>query len=202
MQKIRLPELNKKNIPTESRAEEPELKVRKAVDVLLAWEAAERIWKPKTRDWYLKYALIILIMIFVAARMGYYIAIVALCAFLVLWFLQGSLVPWILKHKLTTKGVFTNNVMIPWKELKCFWFARKQDQTLLYLDFPKDSETPRLTLLVPPGMDQEIYDICAHYLIYGDLDMVEYNIFTNLIYGRYIPLSNYVPDLDDPSQLR
>jgi len=205
MQKVKLSDLSAKPkaaTATNAVAENTGgIKIRKAVDVLLAWEAAERIWKPKNRMWYLKYALLMLVLIFVAVRMGYYIVIIALCAFLVLWFLQGGLVPWVLKHKLTTKGIFTNNVMIPWKELRCFWFAQKEDQILLYLDFDKDKETPRLTLLVPQGLDQEIYEICAHYLIYGDLDMVEYNLFTQMIYGKYIPLTNYVPDLDDQEYL-
>ena len=200
--KVQLPNIKKPETAQPSAGESKDvaqtsLKVRKAVDVLLSWEAAERIWRPKTQIWYLKYAILILVLIFVAARMGYYVAIVALCAFMVLWFLQGSIQPWILKHKLTTKGVFTNNTMISWSEIKCFWFAEKDNHTILYLDFPKDTEAPRLTLLVSEGLDQEIFDICSRYLTYGDLDIVEYNIFTQLIYGKYIPITRYVPDLDD-----
>lgn len=193
MQKVSLPQLQSSADLRKNNS----LNIRKGMTVLLSWEAAERIWKPKTRVWYLSYALLILTLIFIAARMGYYIVIVALAAFMLLWFVQGTIAPWILKHKLTSKGVYTNGYLINWEELQHFWFAQKGDQLLLYLDFKKSKGEPRATLLVPEGLDYEIFSICSEYLPYGNINDVEYNIFSKLIYGTYLPLSKYITDLDD-----
>ena len=178
MQKVSLPQVQSSVNLKRNNA----LNIRKGMNVLLSWEAAERIWKPKSRTWYLSYAILILTLILIAARMGYYIVIVALSAFLLLWFVQGTIAPWIIKHKLTSKGIYTNGYLIPWIDLKLFWFAKKGDQTLLYLDFSKEKGEPRATLLVPDGLDLEIFTIISEYLHYGNAIEVEYNLFSQFIY--------------------
>lgn len=172
------------------------MSVRKGIDVLLSWEAAERIWQPKSRVWYLTYAIIILFFIFVAVRLENYSMLIALVAFMMLWFMQGAMQPWIVKHMITDKGIYTQGTLFPWKEMRCFWFARKGDQVMMYIDFTKESRQPRFTLLVNEGLDEEIFEIMIQHIPYGTETEIEYNVFAKMIYGEYLLISKYIRDLD------
>jgi hypothetical protein len=191
-QRVSLPQINKSR-----KADVGKLNVRPGTEVLLSWEAAERIWRPKTRLWYLSYAAIILFLMLVSARLGYYIVIVALVAFMLLWFVQGTIAPWIIKHKITNRGLFSQGFLVRWEEMACFWFATKEGQTLLYIDFPKTAKEPRMTILVPAGLEYEIFHLLHQQIPYGEESQVEYNFLSRMIYGTYQPLSRFIPDLDD-----
>lgn len=163
---------------------------------LFSWSAAERMWKPKNKVWYLTSALVILIAIMVAAKLEYYIMIVALVAFLLLWFVQGTLEPWIITHSILTEGVFSHEELYEWKVIRHFWFGRKKDQIMLYIDFTDEAKEPRLTLLVNPGDDIKLFKILLPKSTYASADAAEYNILSRMLYGEYLPISHYLNDLD------
>ena len=175
----------------------PDLSVRKGIQVTYFWSSPERIWKPKPRAWYLSYALLFLLLMLLFARLQQYIMIVGVIAFSLLWFVQGTIAPWVVEHKVTSRGIFTHGVMYLWDDMTYFWFAHKKGQIIFYADFPKESSLPRLTLLVNSKEEsQEIFDHVIHHVKYAGMDEAEYNALARLIYGEYIPLTNFVPDLD------
>lgn len=173
---------------------------KQAVNVLLKWTAPDRIWQPRSKQWYLLSALAILLVIFVFVRQGWYIAILAMIAFMMLWFLQAYREPLEVEHRITNKGIFTANVLFHWENITYFWMATVNDQLLLYLDFSKESNQPRITMLVPPELEYEIFNILIDYVKYGEPTQVEYTFFSSFIYGEYIPISRYIPDLDQPGE--
>lgn len=168
--------------------------------VIFSWSAPERIWKPKNKVWYLTSALIIMLAILVAAKLEYYIMIVALVAFLLLWFVQGTLEPWIITHRILTEGIFSHETLYEWESIKHFWFGQKKGQKLLYIDFVPEVKETRLTLLLNPGEDEKLFKILLPKLTYATDAAAEYNIISKVLYGDYIPAAHYIHKLEDPDQ--
>jgi hypothetical protein len=174
------------------------LALKEGVKVLLSWTAPERLWQPKDRQWYLISAICILLPVFIAVRMGAWIMIIALIAFTMLWFIQGYLQPWDVEHKVTTKGIFTHNTLYAWDQIGQFWLARKQGQLLLHIDFPKESNRVRLTLLVPNELEQTLFNELIDHVKYADEAAAGHNFISRPVYGQYLPISNFIADLDQP----
>jgi hypothetical protein len=182
----------------EANSEVAALKSTAPIKLLYSWTSPERIWKPKTQVWYLVSALVIMLLILLAVKLGYYIFVIALLAFLLLWFVQGTMAPWEVKHQITNEGIFTYDTFHRWSDFAYFWFAEKDGWKLLQLDLQKELNHPRITLLVNVGEDDEIFNMLVPKVKYGEMHEVGYNIFAHLVYGEYIPLTAYVPDLDQP----
>lgn len=162
------------------------------------WQAPERIWEPKNKVWYLTSTAVILALILISAKLGYFILIVGLIAVLMLWFVQGTLAPWILQHKITSKGIYTSSRMLPWEQIEYFWFTKKWDRLLLHLLPVPDSEFTRLTLLVNDHDEFEIFSLLHAELKYGDQEQIGHNFIGQFIDGEYLPISLFLPDLDQP----
>jgi len=196
------PTIKKKVAPAiAEKSETPKaaaLKTTPPIKLLFSWTSPERIWKPKTQVWYLVSALVIMLLILLAVKLGYFVFVVALLAFLLLWFVQGTMVPWEVKHQITNEGLYTYDTFHRWDEIAYFWFAERDDWKVLYIDFRKELNHARLSLLVNAGEDDEIFNILMTKIKYGEMYEVGYNIFAQLIYGEYIPMTAYIPDLDQP----
>ncbi len=172
---------------------------KSAIRVLFSWVSPDRIWKPKTQVWYLVSALVIMLAILLAVKLEYYVFVIALLAFLMLWFIQGTLAPLEVKHQITNQGIYTFETFHRWDELAFFWFAERDEWRLLYFDFKPELKMQRLNLLVKKGDDDEIFNILITHLKYGEEHEVGYNLFAQLIYGTYLPITKYIPDLDTPT---
>lgn len=60
---------------------------------LYSWEAPERFWRPKEKSWYVSYGTFFIVIIALFALLSEFIAIIAVLAFLFLWFVQGAIPP-------------------------------------------------------------------------------------------------------------
>lgn len=173
---------------------------KSGLEVILSWTAAERIWHPKTQRWFLTSAAVILFFIFIMVRIEWYIGIVAMVCFMIMWFIQGYLEPIELEHKITNKGIYTNSRLFSWSDITYFWFAEKEEQLILHIDFPQEKTQPRLTLLVPDDLEFEVFNVLIDRVKYGDPQEIEYMFFSSFIYGKYVPVSRYILDVDQPEE--
>lgn len=172
---------------------------KRNVDILFKWIAPSRIWYPKNKAWYLSSAAVILaIILFVVLSRypSYPWLILMLTAFLMLWFLYGSTPPDMLENRIITSGIFTYQVLYPWEEIQYFWFAQKSGHSVLYLDFPKVMGRPRITIIVDPRDEDDIFDLLIGQVKYASTSEAQYNFIAQIIYGTYQPISKYLPDLD------
>jgi len=189
----------KKNIPEALTVDEAVV-VEPVLENLYSWRSPERIWEPKTRVWYLAYAAFFLLLILIFAKLGYIIIILGILAFMFLWFVQGTIAPLILEHQITSKGVITNSTLVQWEEMTQFWFAKKGKWLYLHMDFPQDAKKPRLTLLLTKEEAEIVFPLLFERLKYATDDSAGYNILARSIYGVYIPVSVFLPDLDKPQE--
>lgn len=172
---------------------------KRSIETLFSWSAPSRIWKPKDKTWYLSSAAIILaviLFIVLSKYPAYPWLIICLIAFMILWFIQGSLAPDLLRHKITNKGIFTLETLYRWEDISHFWIARKDAQSLVYIDFWPQLRQPRLTLLIDQQYEDEIFDILISQTKYGTPAEAQYNVAAKWLYGTYQPISQYLPDLD------
>lgn len=159
------------------------------------WEAPERQWVPKSRAWFVIYGFFFVCIVFIAALLQEYIFIVAVIAFSFLWFVQGSIAPHITTHMITSIGIKAYGELYKWQNIKHFWFSTKGDTVFLNLDIVEDENphfTRRIPLILAKNDDQKIFDILLQYIDYGDQHEIGFNIFTQLISGRYIDISKYM----------
>jgi hypothetical protein len=168
------------------------------LQVLFRWAAPERIWEPKTRLWYVSYGALISVLILVAIKLGYPILVIGLIAFLFLWFVQGTIEPLVLQHQVTTTGIISGGALYDFTNLNAFWMAERHGFLMLYLDFDKSQRAPRATILADLRDADRIFDLMIDKVKYANEDEAGYNIFAQWIYGKYIPITKFIADLDDP----
>lgn len=171
----------------------------KVFEKLYSWEAPEREWSRKDRGWYVAYSLFFILVIAFAAILNEFIFIIAVIAFTFLWFTQAAIPPEIVEHTLTTLGVRTYGKIFKWKNIKHFWFGRRNGIMFLHFEIV-DEETfnttriQRLSLIIHDEDEEKIFKILINYVDYGDRDEVGYNILTKMINGVYIDISKYLPE--------
>ncbi len=170
----------------------------KKLSVLYSWTSPERIWKPRTRAWYLSVAIVILIFIFLAARLGYWIIIIGLLAFMLLLFVQATIPPWDMDHKVTTKGIYTYYKFFRWDEIEFYWFGVKGGQDVLYLDPNISTKASRLSLLIDKGDRRKLFELLSQHIKYGNTSDIGYNFVADWLHGDYVPISEFILDKDQP----
>jgi hypothetical protein len=185
----------KKNSKEMNGNEEVESNV---IDHLFSWVSPERIWEPKSKVWYLSYAAFFMLLILIFAKLGYIIIILGILAFMFLWFVQGTIPPYVIEHRITSKGIITNSALTQWEELSQFWFAKKGKWYVLHLDFPTEAKKPRLSLLLKQSETETVFPLVFKYVKYASSDSASYNLLARSIYGVYLPVDMFLPDLDKP----
>lgn len=172
---------------------------------LYSWESPERVWKQKTRAWYISYSLFFLVIIAFLALIGEFILIIAIIAFVFLWFIQGAVPPHMVETTITTLGIRTFNKLFRWRNVKNFWFSKKDDNKFLNLEISEDDNprfTKRVSLVVNGNDDRDIFEILVQYSDYAEKDELGFNPLMKILHGSYIEVSHYLPEnLDEPEYL-
>lgn len=165
---------------------------------LFTWQSRERYWTPKDRSWYVMYASFFVLLIAFAAILQEFILIIAIVAFVFLWFIQASIPPGILVHSVTKIGIKTFGKLFKWKQIRHFWFSEKHGVKYLHLELSEDlyEALPykRLTMLCENDEDYQLFDLLIGEVDYGDKDEIGYSFLTAITNGKHIDLKEYMPD--------
>lgn len=167
---------------------------RTGLQNLAEWEAPERLWTPKTRGWYATYSLFFVCLVFIGTLLSEYIFIVTVIAFAFLWFVQASIPPRTTKYSITTLGIRAQDSLFQWKNIKYFWFAKKDSVTFLYIEYYED-ESPdllkRVGLILTTVDSKKIFRILINYISYGQEKDISYNFLSFLVGGKYIDITAF-----------
>jgi hypothetical protein len=175
------------------------------LNTLYSWEAPERQWQRKTREWYVIYSTIFVFLIGIATILQEVILIFAIIAFVFLWFTQAAVSPEIVTHKITSIGIKTYGKIFRWKQIKHYWISEKGRVKFLNLEivddeFTKNDErTQRLSLLINPEDEESIFYTLLQYVDYGDKSEVGYNFITERLNGKYTDITKFLSE-DTPTQ--
>lgn len=165
------------------------------------WYSDERYWVPRSREWYLGYSLFFVIIIAVFAILAQFLFILALIAFVFLWFTQAAVPPEKVKHTINPLGIKTFKSLYKWNTLSHFWFSKKNGIRYLNIDRREDklNNTPakRLTILIQSNEDLDLFFILLDFLPYGTRKEVGDNILSQFIYGSYVDIEEYLPEFTE-----
>ncbi len=164
-----------------------------------SWISPERYWFEKDRSWYVIYSFFFVLLIAFLTLLGEYILVLAVIAFVFLWFVQAAMPPQKVEHLITTIGIKTFGKLYKWKDIKNFWFSEKNGIVMLNIDVidpenPKATFKKRLTLLTNEDEDKEIFTNLIKFIDYGDKEEIGYNLFTQIIYGKHYDITHYLPN--------
>jgi hypothetical protein len=165
---------------------------------LYTWQSRERYWTPKDRAWYVMYASFFVLLIAFAAMLQEFVLIIAIVAFVFLWFIQASIPPGILVHSVTKIGLKSYGKLFKWNQIRHFWFSEKHGVKYLHLELSEDlyEALPykRLTMLCENDEDYQLFDLLIGEVDYGDKDEIGYSFLTSITNGKHIDLKEYMPD--------
>jgi len=99
-------------------------------------------------------------------------------------------------------GIKTFGKLYKWRDISEFWFSERSGVTMLNIDLhsklkPDSTFKKRISLLLNPKEDENIFFLLIKQLIYGDVNEIGYNILTEIVYGKYIEITKYIPEQDD-----
>lgn len=174
------------------------------IEKLFQWESPQRIWKSKSREWYILWSIIFLIILSLGARVEAYVFMVSIIAFAFLWFIIGSIQPPESTHTITSIGIRTFSVLIQWKHVDHFWISslKNQDFHLLHLDINKPIEKTggsRVSILIHKDHVEKITKLLLQFADYGTKAEISHGIVSRLVHGKYISLDDIIFDKNIPN---
>ena len=114
--------------------------------VLFEWEAAERAYQKKDKDfWVTAIAILILVSVILIFIKEFFL-IMALISVLFLYYTLSAVPPGKVKNKLTNRGIYFGELRYSWKNLKKFWFKKSMSSDTIC--FETELRFPRMVSLV------------------------------------------------------
>jgi len=126
--------------------------------VLFEWEAAERAYQKKDKDFWVTAVAILILVSVILIFIKEFFLIMSLISVLFLFYALSSVPPGNIKNKLTNRGLYFGELRYEWKDLKKFWFKKSMSSDTI--NFATDLRFPRpITLVVNPKDINHLKDI-------------------------------------------
>jgi len=121
--------------------------------VLFEWEAPERAYQKKDKDFWVTAVAILILVSVILIFIKEFFLIMALISVLFLYYAMSAVPPGVIKNKLTNRGLYFGELRYEWGILKKFWFKNSlSNQTI---NFETDLRFPRMVSLVIDPKNQE-----------------------------------------------
>jgi len=166
--------------------EESDIPVKKVTQniKLFEWEAPDRYkFNFNSKTFWVILAFALLFVLFLAILEQYYLmaAIIALLFFI---YVSGTNKPFMVKHKITARGVYTGGKLFEWFVLDNFWFSIKNGQYFLIVE--TRLRYPKALILLIDRVDKDaIFVLLQDKVLYKDIR--KQGRLDILTYGNYIP---------------
>ena len=163
-----MPDLKKETVYTapSTLKEEEEVAPKKPVipeKELLVWEAAERPFKRRNRDFYITVIAMAGIVALILFLVEGWAPVILIIALVFLFYVMSTIEPGKVRCKITNKGVaIGTQKTVTWGNLGRFWVTRRFDNELLVLEtftFPGRTE-----IVLDPSMKDEVIKLLSKYL--------------------------------------
>lgn len=134
---------------------------------LVAWKSPERVFKARSKKYFIKVALYGLIAILAAIAFGEFFLVGVVLAVIFVVYVLASHPPQTIDHKVTNMGIISGGRAFLWSELDSFWFDRKGEDRIMivqtHMHYPS-----RLILLLTTVTERTLLDILEKHLHYHD----------------------------------
>jgi hypothetical protein len=157
-------------------------------DVLYKWNAPDRIFVKKDKQWYWTAALVVLIVAVILLILGEAILVGAVFSMLFVLYVAASVPPAIVDHSITSLGIRSAGQLYRWEQLDSFWFAYRLNKEMLNID-TKINSPKRLTFFFTKRDKSKILDLLKDRLQYKQPPEKQGWVAKNAD-GIYIPLTD------------
>jgi len=156
MEKTGKPSLSDKPMPVVQQPE-PERN-------LLVWNAAERLYKKRDREYYTTVGVIVLLLSVILLFAKEFLLVGVILSLGFVSYVLASVPPGKIKHRVTNKGIRTGKKLYRWNALGRFWFETKWKQTVLNIEslfgFPG-----KLVMVMDEKDKKHINETLSKYLV-------------------------------------
>lgn len=132
---------------------------------IISWKAPSRVFKARSRNYFVKVATMAFILILAAIFFGEFALVGVIIALVFVVYVFASIAPETIEHRITNMGIVSGGRAFLWDELDSFWFDKKGDDRVLvietYLQFPS-----RLILLLTTVSERGLLDLLEKHLHY------------------------------------
>ena len=121
--------------------------------VLFEWEAAERSFKKRDKDFWITAIAILVLVGIILFFIKEFFLIVTLVSVLFLYYVLSTVPPLYVKNKITNRAIYFGDLRYEWDLLRRFWFKNSLNSELL--EFETILRFPRQVSLVIRPEDKE-----------------------------------------------
>lgn len=136
--------------------------------VLYEWSAPMRHFKKMNMKRYLIILACVLGLFVILAIVGQYWLMGAIAATMFFLYVVGTVPPVKIVNRITTLGIESLNLKVDWDNIKDYWFAKKDEQTILYVD-TKMKFPGRVIMLIGEDGAEKVHKILKEKVPYKDL---------------------------------
>lgn len=178
---------------TDSGPEEqfhPKLSEAEEVKTLLSWEAPSRPFREKDRSYYTTIAILVILLGLIAFLAQEILLIGVLLSFAFVAYVLAFVPPGNIHYRISTQGVVVGEDFYFWHYLDSFWFKKKENSTVLYIQtrlrFPA-----QLMLVLGEGMgEEEVKKTVAKFLPFHEIPYKSWLDKWSEVLQKHFPLEN------------
>lgn len=155
-------------------------KIVKPSVTLLQWEAPERLFKKRDKEFYRKIGVIIIFFMVMLVIIKEFLVIIVLGVVFGAVYIFTSVPPQKVVHQITTNGVlYASAHLYPWESLISFFIQQEQGTNMLIIN-TRDALPGRLILLIPDEVKvQKVQKIVNEYL--SIVENPERNVYQDFV---------------------
>jgi len=172
----------------------------KAIETVYQWKAPERLFSPKSREWYVTISGIAVVAIALSALTDNFGLVIAIIAVVFLIYTLNTTPPRIVTHEITNKGLKIDGALYLWRMIEAFWVVRRDEQMIMHFDVRDSERDPvsrRMILLEGEGDINYIVSYLVQHIDYLTSREASTGFLTRLIIGRYQPLLPFLEGRED-----
>ena len=132
-------------------------------ELVFQWQAPSRAFKKRKRQYFTTIGTIVLLLCLILFFAGQILPVAVVIAVAFLTYIMATIPPQIITNSVTTFGIRNEENLYYWEELGRFWFDKKYDDTILYIEV--DRFPFRLSLLLGKESKEELIEILSEVLI-------------------------------------
>jgi len=126
--------------------------------VLFEWEAAERAFQKRDRDYWITAIAILVLVSVILIFIKEFFLIIALVSLLFMYYVLSAVPPGETKYKITNRGVYMGETVYYWDILEKFWFSFNLSSEMInfgtVLRFPRS-----ITLVIKPEDKEKLKEL-------------------------------------------
>jgi len=150
-----------------ARNNQKQNKKTSTLKTLLVWDAPNWPFKKRNHEFFSTVGTVVFLLVIILIFFKEWLLITVIIALVFVTYVLATIQPEKISHRITNRGISTGGKNYSWEELVSFWFDRKQEQDILYVEtkrrFPR-----RLILLLGKVTRSEVKKVLSNYLLFAE----------------------------------